>query len=397
MKKGNLVIVGGALSNRNASVYEKFIELAGGKDKAKIGIVPAASSNPVKKASKFKDNLVSYGVLAENIEVIPLAVKDKAEGIKVNEHPWLNNGFNPEVVEQVSKLSGIWFTGGDQNYITHTLLDKNLHPSPVLNGIYELYKNGGVIGGSSAGAAIMSNVMIGGGTSWEALTQGFTDTYYEVDSSEKNRALYVTQGLGFFPYGIIDQHFDRMARTGRLISLCYAKQSLGFGIDENTAFVIYGDGKPAEILGEGCVTVIDVSQTFASEVNGLTRFKNVSLSILSHGDSYDCENHRFVIHPEKQSTIGHEYCFVSQPRATGVFSRNGLLRDLVGYDLLDNAGSQTAKSYLFGEDGMGFELNFYQNNETQGYWSTQQGHSDTYSIIELSLDIDPIKVNIEYL
>ena len=111
---GSLVAVGGALKRSNAAVYQKFIELAGGKTGAKIGILPAASGKPSKYAELFKQDLVYYGVTETNIEIIPIAVKDDKTTDTLDESTWLKNADDPDVSEAIKGYSGIWMTGGDQ-------------------------------------------------------------------------------------------------------------------------------------------------------------------------------------------------------------------------------------------------------------------------------------------
>jgi len=65
--KGQLVIVGGALSSSNQVVYQKFIELAGGADQARIAVIPAASGQPVKYFRQFQADLQRYGVAPQRV------------------------------------------------------------------------------------------------------------------------------------------------------------------------------------------------------------------------------------------------------------------------------------------------------------------------------------------
>ncbi|WP_254871000.1 hypothetical protein [Bacillus sp. Marseille-Q1617] len=109
--KGNLVIVGGALGSSNAEVYNEFIKLAGGKEKARIGIVPAASSS-LKSSNRFKEDLVGYGVNESSIEILPISSHDFS-GTDENENKWKGNVNKKEVAEHIKGLTGIWFVGGD--------------------------------------------------------------------------------------------------------------------------------------------------------------------------------------------------------------------------------------------------------------------------------------------
>jgi cyanophycinase len=397
--KGALVMVGGALAASTTDVYEKFIELAGGKDKAKIGIFPAASGKPVHNTNRFKDDLQRFGIPESNIAIIPIGVKDDSTTENFDESRWQDNGSDAEVVDQIKRYTGIWFLGGDQLRITKTLFKEDGGNTPALDALWEIYRNGAVLGGTSAGAAIMSEIMIGGGDSLGSLKEGFTTEYTGMDQQEYGPA-YVEKGLGFFPYGTVDQHFDRKARFGRLIVINYAnkdKQPKGFGIDENTALVVNNATGEAEVMGRGGVTIIDVSKATKDEKSKLTAMKDISISFIQGGDRYNLKTGEFTINPDKYPTVGKEYLAVEDPLVTGVFSRNPNLKDFITYDLIDNSKATEIKSYAFGADGIGFELTFRQTPETQGFWRTLDGQLDNYSAIDVILDIKPVQVEIKPL
>ena len=174
---GSLVIVGGRLEADNSDIYNKFIELSmkyrdKTREGVKIGIIPAGSGEPVVSAEIFKKNLISYGVSGKNIEIIPLALKDDPS-TEFDESMWKDNGNNKEIAAKIETYDGLWFTGGDQARYTEVLLDKEKNKTPVLEAIWDIYNRGAVLGGTSAGAAIMSSPMIGGGTSIDALNDYF--------------------------------------------------------------------------------------------------------------------------------------------------------------------------------------------------------------------------------
>ena len=395
--KGSLVMVGGALGASTTEVYEKFIELAGGKEKARIGILPAASGKPVRNANRFRDDLKRFGVAESNVAIIPIAVKDDSTTEDVDESQWQNNGSDAQLVEQIKGYTGIWFLGGDQLRITKTLRNEDGGNTPALDAIWEIYRNGAVLGGTSAGAAIMSDIMIGGGDSLGALKEGFTTEYVGMDQQEYGPA-YIEKGLGFFPYGTVDQHFDRKARFGRLIVINFAnkdKQHKGFGIDENAALVVYNATQEAEVIGRGGVTIIDVSKATKDDGSKLASMEDISLSFIQGGDRYNLKTGEFTINPDKYPTVGKEYLAVEGSLVTGVFSRNASLKDFITYDLIDNSKAQEIKSYVFGADGVGFELTFRQTPDTQGFWRNLDGQLDNYSALDVMLDIKPIQVEIK--
>lgn len=388
---GSLVIVGGALESSNGDIYRKFIELAGGK-KAVIGIIGAASTKPVKYSNDFKNDLIKYGVKEKNIYIIPIAVRDDKTTKDVDESTWAQNVNKPEVAEMIKKCTGIWFVGGDQTRITGVLYNKDTSNTLSLDAIWAVFKNGGVIGGTSAGAAIMSDPMIAGGNSMGALTYGFTDKYDDYNDQEQG-PVYATRGLGFFNQGIIDQHFDRKARLGRLIITTLAnknKFNLGFGVDENTALVYYSGKNEIEAIGEGGVVIIDTINATKSEDGSIC---NVDISYIEKGDRFNIPTKTFMINTQKETTLGYEYYEVEGPIVnSGVLSPNASLKNLLSFDLMDNYSVDEVKSYSFDANGNGYELTFSKTDKSQGYWAYLDGNKDSYSVTNVRLDIKPVKI-----
>lgn len=390
--KGNLLIAGGALGSSNSSVYNKFINLAGGKQ-AKIGIVPAASTK-FDSSSQFKGDLVKYGVKAENIEILPISNHD-FKGTSENESSWKPNMNNEKIAQKVKGLTGIWFVGGDQTMITGSLRNENGSDSKVLQAIWDTYKKGAVLGGTSAGAAIMSNTMLAGGDSYGALSYGFTDTYDDMTQQEQGPA-YLEKGLGFFQYGLVDQHFDNKARLGRLIATAYEKgnkNQLSYGIDEDTAMVVNNKEKQIEVVGRGGITLVDLAKVQTND-KFPSDYKNIVISCITPGDKVNITTKEIVINPAKTSTRKNEYYSEKVGPNTGLFSPHGVLRKFLAYDLIDNAQSKEIKSYAFNQN-KGFELTFRKSPESNGYWAYTDGQKDDYSIVKVALDIKPIKVAIK--
>ncbi|MBY0025489.1 cyanophycinase [Priestia aryabhattai] len=390
--KGNLLIAGGALGSSNSSVYNKFINLAGGKQ-AKIGIVPAASTK-FDSSNQFKSDLIKYGMKAENIEILPVSNHD-FKGTPENESNWKTNMNSDKLAQKVKGLTGIWFVGGDQTLITGSLRNENGSDSNVLQAMWHTYKNGAVLGGTSAGAAIMSNTMLAGGDSYGALSYGFTNTYDDMTQQEGGPA-YLEKGLGFFQYGLVDQHFDNKARLGRLIATAYEKgnkNQLSYGIDEDTAMLVNNKEKQIEVVGRGGITLVDLAKVQAND-KFPSDYKNILISCITPGDKVNLTTKDIVINPAKTSTRNNEYYSEKVGPNTGLFSPHGVLRKFLAYDLIDNAQNKGVKSYTFNQN-TGFELTFRKSAESNGYWAYTDGQKDDYSIVKVALDIKPIKVAIK--
>src|SRR5262249_53700318 len=127
-----------------------------------------------------------------------------------------------QYARQLDSITGIWFTGGDQTLLVPVLLD-----TPVLAAIKARYRARAVVGGTSAGAAIMSDSMITGNQRRPDSLGYYGDDYPGVSRSY----IEITRGFGFLPGVIVDQHFLRRERHNRLLSAVLERPSLiGIGI-----------------------------------------------------------------------------------------------------------------------------------------------------------------------
>lgn len=387
--KGNLLIVGGALGETNEDVYEKFIELSGGTESAKIGILPTASGK-LQSSMDFKDDLINYGVSAHNIEILPISKHDFSKTEENESITWKGNENSDKIVNQIKDLTGIWMVGGDQVYITEALYNEDGSNSKALDALWDIYKNGAVLGGSSAGAAVMSETMIADGDSLSTLLYGFKDSNKEVPL-DANPAM-VMKGLGFFPYGTVDQHFDERARLGRLIRTVYEKQNnskFGFGVDEDTALVLNNSAKTIEVVGRGGVTIVDVSNTTSNPLATTTKMDNLRLSYIETGDTFDLSSNVAHISQDKDPTTGVEYYNYKPTPYRGILDSNSRLTTFIADALLDNEGTTSVYSYIYDNNGKGFEFEFAQDNISEGYYGN--GSSSYTNVI---LNIKPINAKI---
>lgn len=175
-----------------------------------------------------------------------------------DESTWRDNGYQPALAEQIERFDGFWFLGGDQMRIGESLRRMPDQDSPALAAMRRVLARGGVIGGTSAGAAMMSDPMIAGGDSFNALRLAPASYAERTEGSDGGR-LYLHHGLGFFPYGLVDQHFDRRARLGRLVrALIETGVGMGFAVDEDSAMLVDLARGGLTALGSATVTVIDV-------------------------------------------------------------------------------------------------------------------------------------------
>jgi cyanophycinase len=293
--KGKLLIVGGALEPGNKEVYEKFINMAGGRKNSFIGIISTASSDPIEAAADFKNELVKiYGVPGQNVKFIPIYYDEVNAGLKSNVN-------EEECIKIIEHCTGIWFTGGDQRRIVSSLYKKDRSYTKMLNEIHKIHKRGAVIGGTSAGAAIMGSTMITGGDNKSALTNPEIWNFNDL-SHEDSSTLSIGQGLGLFAYGIVDQHFSERDRLGRLIAVCSKVDDggIGFGIDENTAIVVNENSGIIEAIGEGGVIIVNTKAAAVEPNNKKLNIKNVRVSYLASGGVYNAKSNKMLISGKKE-------------------------------------------------------------------------------------------------
>lgn len=260
--KGHLLIIGGgSIPNY---LIEKYIELAGGVE-AKIIIVPMASGEPQISARSFSKRLTEAG--CTNIETI-FCSKETAD--------------SDSNLSKIKGAKAIYFTGGDQSKLIKAILGTSL-----LQEIRNIYLSGGVIGGTSAGAAVMSKIMLTGN---ELINQDSTNTYNVI----KKGNIETAEGFAFLPCAIVDQHFIKRKRMHRLISVVLENPRLiGIGIDESTGIVI----KPNNsfyVIGESLVTVLDATQSrlIDTDKNKNQSARDVKLHLLKSGDYYAFPSHK---------------------------------------------------------------------------------------------------------
>ncbi len=262
--EGHLIIIGGG--DKPGPVIERIVELAGGPD-AKIIVIPNASSEPVESAEYQVNQFRSFG--SRNVESISFS-KETAN--------------DDSVLGRLNETDGIFFCGGDQSELTADLLDTRL-----LERIREIYYKGGVISGTSAGAAVMSEVMITGN---ELVNK---DSSVAFNIIEKGN-IQTTKGFGFITKAVIDQHFIKRKRNNRLISVILEHPDLlGIGIDESTAIQVNPDDT-FEVLGESQIIIYNPLNAKDIRLNQDGKFSvgNIRMDILVNGQKFDMNKKQII-------------------------------------------------------------------------------------------------------
>lgn len=260
---GQLVIIGGAEDKEGeCKILREFVRRAGGVQ-ARIVVMTVATGLPGEVGEQYISIFERLGVA--DVQVVDTSKREDAS--------------DPRALELINEATGVFFTGGNQARITSLLKDTDLDTA-----LHKRFAAGIVIAGTSAGAAMMPDVMI---------VEGESETNPRVD------VVTMDTGMGFLPGVVIDQHFAQRGRLGRLLSAVSQQPVvLGFGIDENTAICI--NGKEVEVVGESAVTVIDVANISHCNIGELLKDEplaicDAKLHILPNGYRFDLEKRAPIV------------------------------------------------------------------------------------------------------
>lgn len=256
--KGKLLIIGGDDKQEEALTVLKLVA-----KKAHTGplllVTTGSYSHPKELASEYIQIFEKLGV--KKIDV--LDIRERADA------------YDEACARRCAEVPVIFFTGGDQLRITSQMGD-----SPVYRALKENYLNGGLIVGTSAGAAVMPNTMIIGGPG---------------DESNRVSALAMAPGLGLLDNVVIDTHFAERGRIGRLLgAVAQNPRNLGIGLDSATAIWVEGQDS-FRVIGSGAVYVVDgTGVTYSSlseeKSEGVVTIHNLKLHVLGADDQYDLVN-----------------------------------------------------------------------------------------------------------
>ncbi|HVT58272.1 MAG TPA: cyanophycinase [Thermoanaerobaculia bacterium] len=267
-RPGPLIAIGGAEDKlRERAILRYFVEAAGGAD-ASVVVLATASEVP-ETGQRYAD--LFYSLNAEGVEVLRIATREDALEV------------GAEAQDVLEYATGLFIAGGSQ-----LRLSSALGGTALADAIRRRHAAGMVVAGTSAGAAFLSQHMIAMGDS---------------GATPRRRLVHLAPGLGLAPQLIIDQHFRRRDRLGRLLTaLSYNPALLGVGVDENTAAVIDSNDVLA-VLGAGAVTVVDAKGMRFTNSHAVLRGEPVAMlglrvDVLTAGCRYDLERRVAFAPPE---------------------------------------------------------------------------------------------------
>jgi cyanophycinase len=261
-RPGPLIAIGGAEDKvRERTILRYFLEAAGGSD-ASVVVLATASEVP-ETGARYAD--LFYSLNADSVEVLRIATREEALAA------------GGEAADLLKYATGLFITGGSQ-----LRLSSALGGTEVAAAIRARHAAGMVVAGTSAGAAFLSAHMIALGDS---------------GATPRRRLVHLAPGLGLAAEMVIDQHFRRRDRLGRLLTaLSYHPGLLGVGIDEDTAAVIDAAGT-LRALGAGAVTVVDARDMRYTDSHAVQRGQplamlGVRLDVLTSGCQYRLDERR---------------------------------------------------------------------------------------------------------
>jgi len=258
--RGYLFIVGGG--PQSAAMVRRFVDLAGGK-KAKIVVFAMASSSGKESGEEKAEDLRKLGAEARSYFI------DQ------------NEANSDSMVKNMEGVTGVWFGGGDQVLLTKALLGTR-----VEKAIHARYEAGAVVGGTSAGAAVMANPMLTGEERHPGGVRPPSDSSEHFMTIARDN-IELVPGFGMIKGVLIDQHFLRRRRHNRFISAVLdTPPHLGAAIDESTALIVHPDGHWT-VMGESAVSVYDARHASITQAAApVLGESGLILSVLPSGSSY---------------------------------------------------------------------------------------------------------------
>ena len=268
--RGTLQIVGGG--PQPPALVRQFVDLAGGPGRASILVFAMASAAGERSGEAKANDLRERGASARNVWI----TREQADA--------------DSIVALVDSATGIWFGGGDQNRLARVL-----RGSRVEMAIRRRYRAGAVVGGTSAGAAVLSAVMITGS---ERRPGGARrDTINDFVTIDRDN-IVVDSGFALLGSAVVDQHFVRRRRHNRLISLVLEREPhLGVGVDESTALLVLPDGRWT-VAGASVVVIYDARSAMITRPGSpALGGANLRMHVLPAGSVFEPASGRALLPP----------------------------------------------------------------------------------------------------
>ena len=284
--KGALVAVGG---NEDKEKDLRVLRIVAGLPEGgttTVEVIPTASEFPREVGQAYIGAFSKIGI--SNVHVMDIQERQQAR--------------DPEFVRRIRECDVVFLTGGDQLRLTSLL-----GGSPVLEAIKAHYWNGGVVAGTSAGAAAMSATMIFEG---------------DPEKSMKKGNVQMVPGLGLNRLATIDTHFIQRGRVSRLLEIVASNPGLiGLGLGEDTGIIIR-DGERVEAVGAGVVVVVDGHDIRYSNISAIRLGQPIAVEhmivhTLVDGAKYDMREQKYHRPPGPPPPEAREPRASAAPSPTG--------------------------------------------------------------------------------
>lgn len=385
-RPGTAIAIGGALKMDNDAVWQRIVQEAGGPG-SRFAVFATASDNPARTGERLAEALSRAGAVTEVIPVAP-----KLKGVD-----WQAQRDDPQLVARVAAMQGVFFSGGAQELIVESLRPRGVE-SEMLKAIRQVFARGGVVAGTSAGAAIMSEWMFRDAQDTLAVLKGRLREGLEID-----------RGLGFAgPQLFVDQHFLKRGRIGRILPAMVAKgYRYGLGVEENSAALIRGE--QIEVFGARGALLVDLRNAEHEAKAPAFTLRGAALTFLDRGDRHDLRTGQTTVPADKlKGRI--------EPNSPGFkpyFKQAGFFPDMLGDNAIVNAMAQLVDSpdrelrglafngralvqgartpVVDSEPQLGFEFRLHKGADTLAWFTGAWGGED-YTLSRVYLDVLPVRM-----
>ena len=379
-RAGTAIVIGGGLRSENEAVWQRVVDEAGGPG-ARFVVFGTAAANPERAAGIIIAALTRHGAQAE---AIPVAPRLKDVDLQARLH-------DPALIAKVAAAQGVFFSGGSQEYIVDTLQPDG-QPTAMLQAVRQVFDRGGVVAGSSAGAAIMSRMMF----------RDAPDNLQVLRGQWREKKEY-DRGLGFVgPELFVDQHFLKRGRIGRMLPAMRALgYTLGLGVEEDSAAVVKGSS--VELVGARGALLVDLSEASTDPKLPAFNLRGAVVSYLDRGDRHDL---RTGITTPSAHKLREPRIDPAAPEFKPVRRFDNYYLDILGDGSIVNAMAQLLEGPVPEVRGLAyrvsprpgdtatdlaFEFRLYRGPGLVGWTSSALG-SDDYTVLKARLDVIPVRM-----
>lgn len=371
--QGTTVVIGGALADDNRAVWSRLARLvkAPGARSACYSVIATASGEPLASARRVGRNLARHGGRGR-----PIVGAAPAEG----QAPTAA-AHDPASIRRVLSCRGVFFTGGAQERLLN-LLQPGGRSTPLLDAVRAVWLRGGVVAGTSSGAAVLSAVAFRDAPDVLGVMQGRLREGREWAS-----------GFALLPPGVVvDQHFVRRGRIGRLLPLMQAQGvALGLGVEEDSAAIVRGDA--VEVVGRHGVVVADLGGATHDAALAAFNLRGAVLHWLQAGDRYSLAG-RSVQPAAARIALPISATADGAAFAIDMLAEGALLRAM--RTLVEGAATELRGLSFAAEPAaddpapeLGFEWRLRRDAASRGWRAPDEGGA---SVAGVRLDIAPVRI-----